>query len=84
MSDKIAPISSTTDAQPIAVTTPAMTPAVVDYVVAFRDVENPLQLQALMHQKMMLVYKVLTIDGEVVQVLSLESCSIIDERYLIN
>jgi len=87
MSEKTASISSIADVGESAQaqnSAAALPPAEVDYVVAMSDIENPFGIAADKHKKVMYVYKVLSIDGEIVQFLSLEGMSIVDDRYLIN
>jgi hypothetical protein len=58
--------------------------AVVEYVVQLLPVENPLGLKALQYQRIYQVWKVLMVQGQVVQVLALLSSSVVDERYIYN
>jgi len=84
MRDKNASISLEQDAGHAQEAAAILPPAEVDYVIAMADVDNPHDFKDLRHRKVMYVYKVLHINGEIVQWISLESCSIVDERYLIN
>jgi|GEM_PF-4919704 len=84
MRDKNASISLEQDAGHAQEAAAILPPAEVDYIIALSDVENPLDLEELRHRKVMYVYKVLHIDGEIVQWISIEGCSIVDDRYLIN
>ncbi|MBU6453765.1 MAG: hypothetical protein KGS72_18440 [Cyanobacteria bacterium REEB67] len=56
----------------------------VDYRVQFLDVENPLGLKELSYKKIYQVWKLLVLNGEIVEVVGLMSSALVDTRYLYN
>jgi hypothetical protein len=59
-------------------------PAEVVYAERVLEVENPFGMEALSHQKVFQVWKLLVVDGQVVQNLGLMSSTIMDDRFLLN